>query len=170
MSLFWVGNLVELGFNRAPAPHVPLGFTFQDSLRQFQPRNHLGGRVHGRQLRHALIQLNSEAGMVQVSGHAAVCVTGEIKVKIHRCSPLKVANVNTRLAQALHRDQAHHGASPLDAGGVAAGTAVPIAPSANPEVGFLASPFTRQRPHIAGRYGGFGFLPFGTFGDAVLLA
>ena len=170
MSLFRVGNLVELGFNRAPAPHVPLGFTFQDSLRQFQPRNHLGGRVHGRQLRHALIQLNSEAGMVQVSGHAAVCVTGEIKVKIHRCSPLQVANVNTRLAQALHRDQAHHGASPLDAGGVAAGTAVPIAPSANPEVGFLASPFTRQRPHIAGRYGGFGFLPFGAFGDAVLLA
>src|SRR5208282_3724677 len=34
----------------------------------------------------------------------------------------------------------------------------------------FAAPFARQRAHVFGRHAGFGFLPFGRLGDAILLA
>ena len=83
---------------------------------------------------------------------------------------MQVAHVDAGLAQPLHRGQAHHDARPLDAGLVAAGAAVAVAPAAGRQIDPLPAPFARQRAHVLGRHAGFLLLPFGRLGNAVLLA
>ena len=83
---------------------------------------------------------------------------------------MQVAHVDAGLAEALHGGEAHHGARPLDAGLVAAGAAVAVAPAAGCEVDALLAPFARERAHVFGRNAGFPLLPFRRLRDAVLVA
>ena len=127
-------------------------------------------RVHRRQLWHALKQLNRHRRLLDIAGHAAVGVAREIEVEIDRGAPLQIAHVDAGLAQSLHRDQAHHGARPLDAGLVAAGAAVAVAPTAAAEISAFGRPFARQRAHVLGWNAGLLLLPFGRLGHAIALA
>src|SRR5690606_13939832 len=105
-----------------------------------------------------------------VAGHAAFGVTGEIEIQVDRAAPLQVAHVDAGLAETLHRDQADHGARPLDAGLVAAGAAVTVAPAAGRKIGALARPFAGQRADILGGDAGFLLLPFRRLRNPVFLA
>src|SRR5262249_12078052 len=74
------------------------------------------------------------------------------------------------LAEPLHRGQAHHDARPLDAGLVAAGAAVAVAPTAGREIDALPAPFARERAYVLCRHAGPLLLALPRPGDAVLFA
>src|SRR5262249_8779596 len=132
--------------------------------------NALAVRVHGQQLRHALIDLDRHRRVLEVARHAAFAVAREIEIEVDRTAPLQVSHVDAGLAEALHGHQAHHDARPGDSGLVAAGAAVAVAPAAGRQVNALAAPFARQRAYVFGRHAGFGFLPFRRLGNAVIRA
>src|SRR5207302_304416 len=90
--------------------------------------------------------------------------------EIERAAPLQIAHVYAGLAKALHSDQTHHHARPLNSGLVAAGAAVAVAPAARCEINALPAPFAGQRANIFGRNAGLFLLPLRRFGNAVLLA
>src|SRR6185437_7203507 len=106
-------------------------------------RNALERRVDGRQLRHALIKLDRHRGAFEIARHAAIGIAGEIEIEIDRAAPLQIAHIDAGLAEALHGNEAHHDACPLDAGLVAAGAAMAVAPAAGREIDALAAPFAR---------------------------
>ena len=156
--------------DRFADPAVALGFAFGDRFRHPDARNGLPVGVHRRQLRHALIQLDRQRGVLEVARHAAFGVAREIKVKVERRAPLQVAHVAAGLAEALHCGEAHHHARPRDAGLVAAGTAVAVAPAAGGEVDALGAPFAGERAHVLRWNAGFFLLPLRRLRDAVLVA
>src|SRR5260370_528958 len=59
---------------------------------------------------------------------------------------------------------------PADAGLVAAGAAVAVAPAAGGEIAALAPPFPREPANVSRRDAGFLFLPLRRFCNAVFLA
>src|SRR5207344_108634 len=111
-----------------------------------------------------------QRGVLQVARHASFGITGEVEIEIDRRAPLQVAHVAPGLTEALHRRQAHHHARPLDAGLVAAGAAVAVAPAAGREIDALRAPLAGERANVLGRNAGFLFLPLRRFRDAVLFA
>src|SRR5260221_2837010 len=151
-------------------PGIAFGLAVDDRLGGAQPRDALEGRRHARQLRHTLIELDRHRGVFEIARHAAVRVTGEVELEIERAAPLQVTHVDARLAQALHRGQAHHDARPLDAGLVAASAAVAIAPAARREIDALLAPFARERAHVFCRDACLFLLPLRRLRNAVLLA
>ena len=165
-----IGELGELMLDRLADPRIALGLAVDDRFRHADARNALEARVHGRQLRHALVELDRHRGVFEIARHAAVGIAGEIEIEVERAAPLQVAHVDAGLAQPLHGDEADHDARPLDAGLVAAGAAMAVAPAAGREIDALLAPFARQRAHVLGRHAGFLLLPFGRLGDAVLFA
>src|SRR5262249_47363042 len=106
----------------------------------------------------------------QIARHAAVGVAGEIEIEVERAAPLQIAHVAAGLAEPLHGAEAHHHARPLDAGLVAAGAAVAVAPAAGREIDALPAPLPRQRAHVLRRNAGLLLLPIGRLGDTVLVA
>src|SRR5262249_23326516 len=130
----------------------------------------LEARVHGRQLRHALVELDRHRGVFQVTRHAAVGIAGEIEIEVERAAPLQIAHVDARLAEPLHRREAHHHARPLDAGLVAAGRAMTVAPAAGREIDALLAPLAGQCADVPRGYAGLLLLPLGRLRDAVVLA
>src|SRR5262249_37784333 len=127
-------------------------------------------RVHAWELWHALVELDRHRGVFQIARHAAVGVAGEIEIEVERTAPLQIAHVYAGLAQPLHRGEAHHDARPLDAGLVAAGAAVAVAPAAGRQIDALPAPLARERAHVLGRNAGLLLLPLGRLRNAVLLA
>ena len=109
-------------------------------------------------------------GVGHVAGDAALGVAREEERQIDRRAPLQIAEIHARLAQPLHRHEAHHRARPLVAGGAAAGAAEAVAEPAGGEIGALGAPLPRQRAHRARRHAGLALLPFGRLGDAVVVA
>ncbi len=170
MARHGIDDLAELVLDRLAVPHVALGLAVEDRLGELHARNLLARGVDGGQLRHALEQLHRHGGVLHVARHAALGVAGEVEVEVDRRAPLQVAEVDAGLAEALHRHQAYAHARPLDASGVAARAAVAGAPAARAEVGALGAPFAGQRADVAGGNAGFLLGPFGSLGDAVLLA
>ena len=126
--------------------------------------------VHGRQLRHALVERDRHRGVLQVARHAAFGIAGEVEVEVDRAAPLQIAHVAAGLAEPLHRREAHHHARPLDAGLVAAGAAVAVAPAAGREIDALPAPLAGERAHVLGRHAGLLLLPLRRLRDAVLVA
>ena len=144
-----IHELAELVLDRLADPAVALRLAVGDRLRQPDARDLLAVGVHGRQLRHALVERDRHRGVLQVARHAAFGVAGEIEIEIDRRAPLQVAHVAAGLAEPLHRREAHHHARPLDAGLVAAGAAVAVAPAAGREIDALRAPTrapARARP------------------------
>src|SRR6202035_3495067 len=146
------------------------GLAVHDGFRHPDARDALEARIHGRQLRHALIELDRHRGVLEIARHAAVGVAGEIEIEVERAAPLQVAHVDAGLAETLHRGEAHHHARPLDAGLVAAGAAMAVAPAAGREIDALLAPLARERAHVFGGNAGLLLLPLGRLGDAVLVA
>src|SRR6202035_900458 len=124
------------------------GLAVHDGFRHPDARDALEARIHGRQLRHALIELDRHRGVLEIARHAAVGVAGEIEIEIERAAPLQIAHVDAGLAEALHRREANHHARPLDAGLIAAGAAVAVAPAAGAEIDALLAPFAGESAHV----------------------
>ena len=165
-----IGEAGELVLDRFADPRIAFGFAVDDRFRHEDARNALAVGVHGRQLRHALVELDRHRGVFQIARHAAVGVAGEIEIKVERRAPLQVAHVDAGLAEPLHGDEADHHARPLHAGLVAAGAAVAVAPAAGREIDALSAPFAGERAHVLRRNAGFLLLPLRRFRDAVLFA
>ena len=163
-----IHELAELVLDRFADPAIAFGFAFGDRFRHPDARDRLAVGVHGRQLRHALVELDRHRRVLEIARHAAFGIAGEIEIEVERAAPLQVAHVAAGLAEPLHRREAHHHARPLDAGLVAAGAAVAVAPAAGREIDALASPVARQRAHVLRRDAGFLLLPFGRLRNAVL--
>src|SRR5581483_5037496 len=108
--------------------------------------------------------------VLEVPRHAAFGIAGEIEIEIDRAAPLQIAHVHAGLAQALHGGEADHDPRPLDAGLVAAGAAVAVAPAAGREIDAFAAPLAGERAHVFRRYAGFLFLPLRRFCHAVFVA
>src|SRR5581483_5301385 len=102
--------------------------------------------------------------------HAAFGIARKIEIEVDRAAPLQIAHVDAGLAETLHRAEADHDARPLNAGLVAAGAAVAVAPAAGREIDALSAPLTGERAHVLGRDAGFLLLPFGSLRNAVLVA
>src|ERR1700720_2090159 len=68
--------------------------------------------------------------------------------------PLQGPHVAARLPEPLHRRQAHHHARPLDAGLVAAGAAMTVAPAAGRGIDAPPAPLPGARAPGAGRAAG----------------
>src|SRR6185295_7495572 len=83
-------------------------------------------------------------------------------------APLQIAHVAAGLAQPLHGRETHHHPRPLDAGLVAAGAAMAVAPAAGREIDALLPPLAGERAHVLGRDAGLLLLPFRRLRDAVL--
>ena len=83
---------------------------------------------------------------------------------------MQVAHVDARLAEPLHRGQAHHDARPLDTGLVAAGAAMAVAPTAGREIDAFPDPLACERTHVLCRHAGLFLLPLRRLPDAVLFA
>ena len=156
--------------DRLADPRIAFRLAVGDRLRHPQARDALEARAHGGELRHALIELDRHRGVLEIPRHAAVGIAGEVEIEVERAAPLQIAHVDAGLADALHRREAHHHAGPLDAGLVAAGAAVAVAPAAGREIDALPAPLARERAHVLGGNAGFLLLPFGGLGDAVLVA
>ena len=165
-----IAELLELRLDRLAVPRIAFRLALENRLGEIDARNLLQRRVHGRQLRHALIQLDRERGRFEIARHAAIGIAGEIEIEVDRGAPLQVPHIDAGLAQSLHRDEAHHRARPLDAGLVAAGAAMAVAPAAAGEISALLCPFARERAHVLGRNAGLLLLPFRRFRRPVLLA
>src|SRR5262249_20570285 len=165
-----VHELAELVLDRLTDPAIAFGFAFGDRLRHPDARDRLPVGIHARELRHALIELDRHGGVLEVARHAAFGVAREIEIEVERAAPLQVAHVAAGLAQPLHGGEAHHHARPLDAGLIAAGAAMAVAPAAGREIDALPAPFTRERAYVLGRNAGLLLLPLGGLRDAVLLA
>ena len=94
-----IGELGELVLDRLADP--------ADSLRPCRRRSPpasrcadaLRVRVHGRQLRHALIERDRHRGVFEVARHAAFGIAGEIEIEVERAAPLQVAHVDAGLAE-----------------------------------------------------------------------
>src|SRR6185436_10878290 len=106
-----------------------------------------------------LVELDRHRSAFEVARHAAVGITREIEIEVERAAPLQIAHVDAGLAEALHRGQAHHHARPLDAGLVAAGAAVAVAPAAGRQIDALPAPLARERTHVPRRHTGLLLLP-----------
>src|SRR5688572_20860753 len=140
-----IHELAELVLDRLADPAIALRLSFGDRLRHPDARNGLAVGVHGRQLRHALVELDRHRRVLEVARHAAFGIAGEIEIEVERAAPLQVAHVAAGLAEPLHRRQAHHYARPLDAGLVAAGAAMAVAPAAGREIDALLPPLAGER-------------------------
>src|SRR5262245_10413366 len=138
-----IGELAELVLDRLADPAIAFGLPFSDRLRHPDARDGLPVRVHRRQLRHALIELDRQRRVFEVARHAALGIAGEIEIEVERAAPLQIAHVAAGLADTLHGREAHHHARPRDAGLVAAGAAVAIAPAAGREIDTLPAPLAR---------------------------
>src|SRR5262249_41746731 len=132
-----VGELGELVLDRLADPAIALRLAVHHRLRHPDARDRLGVGADRRQLWHALVELDRHRGILEVARHAAVGVAREIEIEVERAAPLQIAHVDAGLAQPLHGCEAHHHARPLDAGLVAAGAAVAIAPSAGRQIDAL---------------------------------
>src|SRR5277367_1570152 len=143
-----IGELRKLVLDRLAGPGIALGLALGDRLRHPDARNALVGRGHGRQLRHALVELDGHRSVFEIAGHAAVGIAWKIEIEIERAAPLQIAHVDAGLAEPLHRRETHHDAGPLDAGLVAAGAAMAVAPAAGREVDALPSPFAGERADV----------------------
>src|SRR5207248_2007750 len=165
-----IHELAELMLDRLADPAVTLRLAVGDRLRHPDARNLLTVGTHGRQLRHALIERDRHRGVLKVARHAAFGVAGEIEIKVDRRAPLQVAHVAAGLAETLHRREAHHHAGPLDAGLVATGATVAVAPAAGREIDALLAPLAGERTHVLGRNAGFLLLPLRRLRNAVLFA
>ena len=64
-----------------------------------------------------LIILYGVSGVLDVTGNTAIGITGEIEVHVNRCARSQAAKIDTRLAEASHGHQAHHGTCPLRSSG-----------------------------------------------------
>src|SRR5262249_58644654 len=82
----------------------------------------------------------------------------------------RMPRVAARVPEPLHGGQAHHDARPWDAGLVAAGAAMAVAPAAGREIDALPAPFARERAHVLCRHAGLLLLPLRRLGDAVFFA
>ncbi len=165
-----IGELCELVLDRLADPAIAFRLAVDDRLRQPDARDGLAVGAHRRKLRHALVERDRHGGVLEIARHAAFAVAREVEIEIERAAPLQIAHVDAGLAEPLHRREAHHHARPLDAGLVAAGAAVAVAPAAGREIDALLAPFTRQRTHVPGGNTGLLLLPFRRLGNAVLLA
>ena len=165
-----IGEFRELVLDGFADPRITLGFAVEDRFRHEDARDFLKAGIHGRQLRHALIEGDRHRGVFKIARHAAFGITGEVELEIERATPLQISHVDAGLAEPLHRGEAHHHARPLDAGLVAAGAAVAVAPAAGRQIDALAPPLSRERADILGRNPGFLLLPFRRLRDAVLFA
>ena len=163
-------NRGELVLDRFADPRIAFGLALDDRLRHEDARDALAVGVHGRQLRHALVELDRHRGVFQIARHAAVGIAGEIEIEVDRRAPLQIAHIDAGLAETLHGDEADHHARPLNAGLVAAGAAMAVAPAAGRQIDALLAPFAGQRAHVLGRNAGLLLLPLGRFRHAVLVA
>ena len=160
----------ELVLDRFADPRIALGFAFRDRLGHEDARDALAVGIHGRHLRHALVKVDRHRGVLQIAGHAAVGIAGEIEIEVDRRAPLQVADIDAGLAQPLHGGEADHHAGPWNAGRVAAGAAVAVAPAAGRQIDALLAPFARKRAYVLGRNAGFLLLPLGRLRNAVVVA
>ncbi len=156
--------------DRFADPRITFGLAVENRLRHEDARDALIVRIHGRQLRHALIELDRHRGIFEIARHAAVGIAGEIEIEVDRRAPLQITHVDAGLAEALHGNEAHHDARPGNAGLITAGAAVAVAPAAGREIDALTPPFARQRAHVFCRNAGFLLLPLGRFRNAVIVA
>src|SRR5262249_11337840 len=143
-----VHELAELVLDRLADPAIALGLPFGDRLRHPDARDRLPIGIHTRQLRHALIELYRHGGVLEVARHAAFRIAGEIEIEVERAAPLQIAHVAAGFAQPLHGRKAHHHARPLDAGLIAAGAAMAVAPAAGGEIDALRAPLARARAPV----------------------
>src|ERR1700683_2363347 len=140
-----IAELGELVLDRLADPRVALGLAVDDRLGHPDARDALEARVHGRQLRHALVELDRHRGVFQIARHAAVGIAGEIEIEVDRRAPLQIAHIDAGLAEALHGGEADHDARPRNAGLVAAGAALAGAPAAGGQIGALFAPLAGAR-------------------------
>src|SRR5262249_18640453 len=146
--------------DRLADPAVAFRLALDDCLRHPDARDGLRIGVHGRKLRHTLVELDRHRRVLEVARHAAFGVTWEIEIEIEWAAPLQVAHVAAGLAEPLHGREAHHHARPLDAGLVAAGAAVAVAPAAGRKIDTFLPPLAGERAHVLRRDAGLLLLPF----------
>ena len=163
-----IAEFLELVLDRLADPAIAFRLAFGDRLGNPDARDGLRIGVHGRQLRHALVELDRHRRVLEIARHAAFGIAGEIEIEVERAAPLQIAHVAAGLAEPLHRGEAHHHARPLDAGLVAAGAAVAVAPAAGREIDALLAPLARERAHVLGGNAGLLLLPLRRLRDAVL--
>ena len=72
--------------------------TIDNRLGQTQPRDKLGRGVHGRQLRHPLIECGSQSGIVEITRDPAIGVTRKIEAEIERNPQLQISDIDAGLA------------------------------------------------------------------------
>ena len=88
-------------------------------------------------------------------------------MQVVRDADLEAAEIDARLAPALHGHHHDHAARPLRTGRAAAGAAEAGAGHADGQIDLLAAPLAGQGAHVLGRDAGLRLLPFGRLGDAV---
>ena len=113
----------ELRFQRRAVEEITFAFPLDDRLGEALPRDHLLHGIHGQHVRHALVVADGGSGPDKVAGDAALRIAGKIEREIERRAALQIAEVDARLAPALHRHHQDHAARPLGAGRRPAGAA-----------------------------------------------
>ena len=83
-----IGEFGELVLDRFADPRIALGLAVDDRLRDEDARDALTVGIHGRQLRHALVELDRHRRVFQIARHAAVGIAGEIEIEVDRRSPI----------------------------------------------------------------------------------
>ena len=138
-----------------------------DGVGQLLARHHLLDRIHRQDMRHALIIVERIAGPHEVAGNPAVRIAREVEMQVMRGADLETAEIDARLAPALHRHHHDHAARPLLPRRAAAGAAESRAGHSDSQIDLLAAPHARERAHVLGRNAGLPLLPLGSLGDAV---
>src|SRR5271166_6777189 len=118
-------------------------------------------------MRHALIIVERVAGPCEVAGDPAVRIARKVEMQVDRDADLETAEIDARLAPALHAHHHDHGARPLLPSRAAAGAAETRAAHSASQIDLLAAPRTGQGSHVLGGHPGFTLLPFGSLGDAI---
>ena len=160
----------ELPLHRRHVGDMARGLARGDRLGEPDPWDALPHRVHGHDVRHALVVVGRIRPEGQLAREGALAVAREIETEVEGRAELQIAEVDARAAPALHRAENGHHPGPLHARRGAAGAAHAHSPAARAEVGLLASPLARQGADVACRHPGFFLLPLGRFGLAVALA
>jgi hypothetical protein len=115
----------ELRFERRAVEQIALALAVDDRVGEALPRDHLLHRIHRQHVRHALVVVDRGRRPDQVTRDAALGIAGEVEREVERRAPLQIAEIDSRLAPALHRHHQDHAARPLRARRRAARAAQP---------------------------------------------
>ena len=127
-----IGEWRELGLLGHAVPDVAGGVAVDDRVGQLLARHHLLDGIYRQDVRHALIVVDRIAGPYQVTGNPAIRIAWEIEMQVVGDADLEAAEIDARLAPALHGHHHDHAARPLRAGRAAACAAESRARSCRP--------------------------------------